>query len=160
MINKWLLINIPIIAVIILGLITGHLIPVFNDVTYITHTIAIYVVSIILYTGYTSWKLDNVSYVNSYKLYKYLNQPNFASNFVVTCGFLGTIIGVIIGFHYFPADAFQNPDKMADFIRQMLVGFSVELNSLVMGVFGKLWISLNIYIQENKIEEILHDTQE
>jgi hypothetical protein len=159
--NIWMLVNVPVIAIIIMGGINGNLSIIFNDITYITHAIFAFIILNVLYTGWTSWKIDKLKTDDYYKdqlyakLNGYLRFPKFSTNFVITLGFLGTIVGVIIGFHHLPADAFTNAVKMQDFIRMMLVGFSVELNSLLMGVMGKVWLSVLVYVQSTKMHRIM-----
>lgn len=159
----WLLFNLPIFAILTLGFITGFLKIVFNDVTYITHFIFLLTLLTVFYTGYTSHLIDNnwniIKFgvpVNRdeimFDMEKLLQFPKFMMNFVITLGFLGTIIGVIIGFQTFPEGAFTDAIKMQEFVRQMLVGFSTELNSLLMGVFGKTWLSIIVYFQTDRLK--------
>jgi hypothetical protein len=59
---------------------------------------------------------------------------------LIGLGFIGTVIGVIIGFSFVPD--FNDTAKLQAFISQMLVGFSTELHSLLMGLIGALWLSI------------------
>ncbi len=168
--NVWLIFNVPIFTILIMAGITGYLNIILNDITYITHFIFIFTLFNIFYMGYTSYKIDKLQYHHIeefetkdkffYHLESMLSFPKWSTNFVVTLGFLGTIVGVIIGFSYLPQEAFSEATKMQEFIRTMLIGFSVELNSLLMGIIGKIWISSFLYLQTSKVSKVFVDASQ
>jgi hypothetical protein len=163
----WYLINIPIFFIIGLGFATGILQPLFIDVSYLTPFIFAYTVLVIFRMGWTSYKIghtDLLEHVDTfsksqiqYNLEKLLNFPRFSMDLVVALGFLGTVVGVFIGFQHFPEGAFTDPVKMQEFVRMMLTGFSTELHSLLMGLVCRIWISIFVYLQTNRLTEIYHE---
>jgi hypothetical protein len=152
----WALLNVPFFLIITAGFVTGKLQPLFHDVTYLTHVIFGLFILTVGYTGYLavtiSTSLDNPLTIKSAtlaqcealkaKLGNVLHLSRFMANLLVGLGFLGTILGIIIGFQYFPSEAFTDPSKMQEFVRYMLTGFAVELHTLLAGLVAKLWLSI------------------
>lgn len=159
---SWLVLNFPLLMIVAAGFITGLLTPVFQDITYITHTIFGLFLFSLFYSAKVAWNLTTTDNDQLKKIWLTLGDRamivdildnqfkflRFMINFLMGLGFIGTVIGVIIGFSNFPADAFTNVDAMQVFVRQMLLGFATELNTLVMGLATSLWLSVVVFMLE------------
>jgi hypothetical protein len=171
-IYSWLLLNVPFFLLLGAGFITGYIQPVFHDVTFLTHGIFIIFLGTLLHTGwialdiagrfrniktlqieYHSHATDRLGDAKDLHLVEFervLMFTKFSMNLLVGLGFLGTVVGVIIGFQHFPAEAFSDLTKMQEFVRMMLTGFATELHTLLMGLLGKLWLSVVVFTLEKQ----------
>jgi hypothetical protein len=144
------------------GFLTGYIQPYIHDVTYLTHVIMGILVASILYAGmianrirydFSRWRRIRDDFdLNEDALFLHIDSRLDTLRYIATAllalGFLGTVIGVIIGLQSFPADAYTDVAAMQKFIQQMLVGFSTELHTLVAGLIGNIWLNLNVHIFE------------
>lgn len=159
---SWAFLNVPFLALLAAGLVTGYIQPYIHDVTGLTYIIMGIVVSTVLYAGriasrirydFSRWRRIRSEFGHSedalfLHIDSRLDTLRYIATAVLALGFLGTVIGVIIGLQSFPADAYTDVAAMQKFIQQMLVGFSTELHTLVAGLIGNIWLNFNIHIFE------------
>jgi hypothetical protein len=168
--NKYLMINIPIAFILIVGFMMNVLQPLFVDVSYITPLIFGITVSTMLYIGWVFWKIDNKQTLETFsdfvpqnlddhieKLLQPMQLPIYVEELVIVLGFLGTIVGIFVGFQHFPEGAFTDPEKMQEFVRMMLTGFSIEIHAVLMGLVCRIWISILVFLHRQKIRESILD---
>lgn len=159
---SWLVLNFPLLMIVAAGFISGLLVPVFHDITYITHTIFALFLITLVYSIKVAWDLSTSNTDQLKRIWLTLGDRDmivdildnqfkflrFMINFLMSLGFIGTVVGVVIGFSNFPADAFSNVEAMQVFVRQMLLGFATELNTLLMGLATSLWLSVVVFMLE------------
>lgn len=173
---SWLLLNIPLALVLSVGFLTGILQPFFHDVVFITHGIFALFSVTMLYTGYIAYRIGkmykdfqmiNHKWINNNlrmrpeerneilygELMSWLRIPDFIVKFLVGLGFMGTIVGVVIGFQNAPPDIFNDINQMQVFVRQVLVGFAVELHALLMGMLTSMWLSVVVLFLESRLDK-------
>lgn len=169
--------NVPMFMLLIAGFLTGVLTPFFNDVTFLTHGIFSLFILTTLWTGviaagiqrdFNKLPVLRDAYSNTVKitdredvkdalfgrLELRLSVPNHVVKLLLGLGFLGTIAGVIIGFSNFPENAFSDVTAMQAFVSIMLKGFAVELNTLLAGVLGSLWLSTVVFMLQRDSDKL------
>jgi hypothetical protein len=164
------MINIPIAFILVVGFMMNILQPLFVDVSYITPLIFGITVSTMLYIGWVFWKIDNKQNLEIFsdfvpqnlddhieKMLQPMQLPIYVEELVVVLGFLGTIVGIFVGFQHFPEGAFTDPAKMQEFVRMMLTGFSIEIHAVLMGLVCRIWISILVFLHRQKIRESIFD---
>lgn len=173
----WVIMNVPMFMLLIAGFLTGMLTPFFHDMTFITHGIFTLFVMTTLWTGIIAAGIqtdfnhiavlkdqyqqtvkvkdrEDVKDALFANLELRLSIPNHITKLLLGLGFFGTVVGVIIGFSNFPANAFTDVTAMQAFVGIMLKGFAVELNTLLAGLVGSLWLSSVTFLLQRDSDKL------
>jgi hypothetical protein len=76
---------------------------------------------------------------------------------LLTLGFIGTILGIIIGLQNFSTDMFTDALKMQKFIETMFVGFSIEITTLLLSAIAKFYLDVVLIFFKKHLMDRMHE---